>query len=51
MLPLLSLPDALVVKNNRSSPAHAEFLEDAIHELLESGRVLEVVIALLVVNP
>ena len=51
MLPFLSLPEPAVFKNNRSSLAHAEFVEDAIRELVESGRVLEVVVPPLVVNP
>ena len=51
MLPLLSLPETAGVKNDRSSLADAEFVEDAIRELVESGRVLEVVVPPLVVNP
>ena len=44
MLPFLSLPEPAVFRNNRSSLAHAKFVEDAIRELVESGRILEVVI-------
>ena len=51
MLPFLSLPDPAVFNNNRSSLVHAEFVEDAIRELLESGRVVEVYVPPLVVNP
>ena len=51
MLPFLSLPEPAVFRNNRSSLAHAEFVEDAIRELVESGRVLEVGVSPLVVNP
>ena len=51
MLPFLSLPEPAVFRNNRSSLAHAKFVEDAIRELVESGRVLEVVVPPLVVNP
>ena len=51
MLPFLSLPEPAVFRNNRSSLAHATFVEDAIRELVESGRVLEVVLPPLVVNP
>ena len=51
MLPFLSLPEPAVFRNNRSSLAHADFVEDAIRELVESGRVLEVVEPPLVVNP
>ena len=51
MLPFLSLPEPAVFRNNRSSSAHAKFVEDAIRELVESGRVIEVVVPPLVVNP
>ena len=51
MLPFLSLPEPAVFRNNRSSLAHAEFVEDAIRELVESGRILEVGVSPLVVNP
>ena len=51
MLPFLSLPKPAVFRNNRSSLAHAKFVEDAIRELVESGRVIEVVVPPLVVNP
>ena len=51
MLPFLSLPEPAVFRNNRSSLAHADFVEDAIRELVESYRVLEVSSPPLVVNP
>ena len=51
MLPFFSLPVPAVFRNNRSSLAHAKFVEDAIRELVGSGRVLEVVVPPLVVNP
>lgn len=51
MLPFLSLPEPAVFRNNRSSLAHADFVEDAIRELVESNRVLEVVEPPMVVNP
>ena len=51
MLPFLSHPEPAVFRNNRSSLAHAKFVEDAIRELVESGRVVEVVVPPLVVNP
>lgn len=51
MLPFLSLPEPAVFRNNRSSLAHAKFVEDAIRELFESSRVIEVVVPPLVVNP
>ena len=50
MLPFLSLPDPAVFRNNRLSIAHAKFVEDAVRELVESGRVLEIVVPPLVVN-
>lgn len=51
MLLFLSLPEPAVVRSNRSSLAHAKFVEDAIRELVESGRVLEVAVPPLLVNP
>ena len=51
MLPFLSLPEPTVFRNNRSFLVHAKFVEDAIRELVESGRVIEVVVPPLVVNP
>ena len=51
MLPFLSLPEPSVFRNYRSSLAHAEFVEDTIRELVESGRVVEVDLPPLVVNP
>ena len=51
MLPFLSHPEPAVFRNNRSSLAHAKFVEDAIRELFESSRVIEVVVPPLVVNP
>ena len=51
MLQFLSLPEPPVFRNNRSSLAHVNFVEDAIRELVESYRVLEVNSPPLVVNP
>ena len=48
MLPFLSLPVPAVFRNNRSSLAHEKFVEDAIRKLVDSGRVLEVVVPPLV---
>ena len=50
-LPFLGLPETAVFNNNRSSLVHAEFVEDAIGELVESGRVLEVIVPLLLIYP
>ena len=38
--PFVSFPEPAVFKNNRSSLSHADFVEDAIQDLVESGRVL-----------
>ena len=51
MLPFRSLSEPAVFRNNRSSLAHAEFVEDTIRELVESGRVVEYDVPPLVVNP
>jgi len=50
MPPFLSLPEPAVLRNNRSSLVHAEFVEDGTRELLESGRVVEVYLPPLVVS-
>ena len=39
------------LKNNRSSLPHAEFVEEAIQDLVESGRVVETNVPPRVVNP
>ena len=40
LLPFVSFPEPAVFKKKRSSLAHADFVEDAIRDLVESGRVL-----------
>ena len=40
LLSFVRFPEPAVFKNNRSSLAHADFVEDAIRDLVESGRVL-----------
>lgn len=50
-LPFLSFPEPADFKNNRSSLSHSEFVEDAIQELVESGRVVETNVPPRVVNP
>ena len=51
MLPFVSLPEPAVFKNNRSSLSHAEFVEEAVQDLVESGRVVETDVPPRVVNP
>ena len=51
LLPFVSFPEPAVFKNNRSSLSHAEFVEEAIRDLVESGRVLQTKVSPLVVNP
>ena len=41
LLTFVSFPEPLVFKNNRSSLSHVEFVEEAIQDLVESGRVVE----------
>ena len=50
-LPFVSFPEPVVLKNNRSSLSHAEFVEEAIQELDESGRFVETKVPPRVVNP
>ena len=50
-LPFVRLPELADLKNNRSSLSHAEFVEEAIQELLESGRIVETNVPPQVVNP
>ena len=51
MLPLVSFPEPAGLKNNRSSLSHVEFVEEAIQDLVESGRVVETKVPPRVVNP
>ena len=48
--PFVSFPEP-AVKNNRSSLSHAEFVEEAIQELVQSGRFVETKVPPRVVNP
>ena len=50
-LPFVSFPEPAVFKNNRSSLSHAEFVEEAIQDLVESGRAVETDVSPRVVNP
>ena len=51
LLPFVSFPEPAVFKNNRSSLSHADIVEDAIRDLVESGRVLHTEVLPWVVNP
>ena len=51
LLPFVSFPESAVFKNNRSSLSHAEFVEEAIQDLVESGRVVQTKVPPRVVNP
>ena len=51
LLPLVSFPEPAVLKNNRSSLSHVEFVEEANQDLVESGRVVETKVPPRVVNP
>ena len=51
LLPFVSFPEPAVFKKNRSSLAHADFVEDAIRDLVESGRVLHTKVFPRVFNP
>ena len=41
LLRFVSFPEPAVFKNNRSSLSHAEFVEEAIQDFIESVRILE----------
>ena len=53
MLPFVSFPEPAVFENDRdrSSFSHAEFAEEAIQDLVESGSVVETNVPPGVVNP
>ena len=40
LLPFVSFPEPAVFKNKRSFLLHADFVKDAIQDLVESGRAL-----------
>ena len=42
LLPLVSFPEPVVFKNSISPLSHAELVEEAIQDLVESGRVVEI---------
>ena len=51
LLPFVSFPEPAVFKNNRSSLSHAQFVEEAIRDLVESGCVAQTKVPPRVVNP
>ena len=51
LLPFVSFPEPAAFKNNRSSLSHAQFVEEAIQDLVESGRVVQTKVPPRVVNP
>ena len=51
LLPFISFPEPAVFKNNRSSLSHADFVEGAIRDLVETGRVLHTRVPPRVVHP
>ena len=50
-LPLTITPDPVNIRNNRSAKLHAQFVEEAITELCQSGRVVECPAPPAVVSP
>ena len=50
-LPFASSPEPVKLRNNKSARLHAEFVNQAIHELVLSGRICVVAQKPLVVNP
>ena len=50
-LPFASSPEPVKLRNNKSARFHADFVDQAIHELVLSGRVCVVAKKPLVVNP
>ena len=51
LLPFLSLPEPVAFLNKRSSLIHADFAEEAIRKLVDSGCAVEATVPPLVVNP
>ena len=47
----MKLPESVILPNNRSARDHSSFVDEAVLELLSSGRVIQVVDAPVVVNP
>ena len=50
-LPFVNFPESVILPNNRSARNHSSFVDEALPELLSSGRVIQVVDAPFVVNP
>ena len=51
LLPFRNLPEPVAFANNRSSLILADFVEEAVRELVNSGRDVETTVPPLVVNP
>ena len=50
-IPFTQTPPSVILQNNRSALMHSDFVEQAILELLQSNRVIEISEAAFVVNP
>ena len=50
-LPFVNFPDSVILPNNRSARDHSSFVDEALLELLSSGRVIQVVDAPFIINP
>ena len=50
-LPFVNFPESVILPNNRSARDHSSFVDEALLELLSSGRVIQVADAPFVVNP
>ena len=50
-LPFTSIPQPAILKNNRSAEKHKSFVDEAVAELLQSGRIVETVGRPHVLNP
>ena len=50
-LPFLNFPDSVILPNNRSARDYSSFVDEALLELLSSGRIIQVVSVPFVVNP
>ena len=51
ILPFVNFPDSVILPDNRSARDYSSFVNEALLELLSSGRIIQVVAAPFVVNP